>query len=133
MPSATVRHARAATALVFFLTGVVGGTWAARIPAVQERLGLSDGGLGVALLGLEGGAVIGLPLGGALVAGLGSRPGLRTGFAVWPIGLVAVAVVPSLGWLVVALAVVGASNSVVDVAMNAQGVELERRSRRPVL
>jgi hypothetical protein len=70
---------------------VVGGTWAARIPAVQERLGLSDGALGAALLGLEGGAVIGLPLGGALVAGLGSRSGLRIGFAVWPVGLVAVA------------------------------------------
>ena len=48
------RRARAATALVFFLTGVVGGTWSARIPAVQERLNLSDGALGVALLGLEG-------------------------------------------------------------------------------
>jgi MFS family permease len=133
MGSASVRRARAATALVFFLTGVVGGTWAARIPAVQERLGLSDGALGVALLGLEGGAVIGLPLGGALVARLGSRPGLRIGFAVWPVGLVAVAVVPSLGWLVAALVVVGAANSAVDVAMNAQGVELERRWRRPVL
>jgi MFS family permease len=127
------RRARAATALVFFLTGVVGGTWAARIPAVQERLDLSDGALGVALLGLEGGAVLGLPLGGALVSTIGSRRSLRLGFAVWPAGLVAVAIVPSLASLAAALGAMAAANSVVDVAMNAQGVELERRYDRPVL
>ena len=127
------RRARAATTLVFFLTGVVGGTWAARIPAVQERLDLSDGALGIALLGLEGGAVLGLPLGGALVARIGSRWSLRLGFAVWPAALVAVSLVPSLGSLAAALAVMAAANSVVDVAMNAQGVELERRYARPVL
>jgi MFS family permease len=127
------RRARTATALVFFLTGLVGGTWAARIPAVQDRLDLSPGELGVALLGLEGGAVLGLPLGGALVARLGSRWSLRLGFAVWPAGLVAVAIVPSLASLAAALAVMAAANSVVDVAMNAQGVELERRYERPVL
>jgi MFS family permease len=127
------RRARAATALVFFLTGVVGGTWSARIPAVQERLDLSDGALGVALLGLEGGAVLGLPLGGALVARIGSRWSLRVGFGVWPLTLVSVAIVPSLASLAAALAVMAAANSVVDVAMNAQGVELERRYERPVL
>jgi MFS family permease len=133
MASASVRNARGATALVFFLTGVVGGTWAARIPAVQERLDLSDGALGLALLGLEGGAVLGLPLGGALVARIGSRWSLRAGFAVWPGALLAVALVPSLVWLAAALAVMAAANSVIDVAMNAQGVELERRYGRPVL
>jgi MFS family permease len=133
MAATDERRARAATTLVFFLTGVVGGTWAARIPAVQERLDLSDGALGVALLGLEGGAVLGLPLGGALVARIGSRWSLRAGFGVWPPALVAVSLVPSLGSLAAALAVMAAANSVVDVAMNAQGVELERRYERPVL
>jgi MFS family permease len=135
VPARASEHgrARAATALVFFLTGLAGGTWAARIPAVQDRLGLSPGTLAVALLGLEGGAVVGLPLGGVLVARVGSRWSLRIGFAVWPLGLVAVALVPSLASLTAALAVMAAANSVVDVAMNAQGVELERRYERPVL
>jgi MFS family permease len=133
MLSAAAHRARVATTLVFFLTGVIGGTWAARIPAVQERLDLSDGALGVALIGLEGGAVLGLPLGGALVATIGSRWSLRLGFAIWPVGLVAVAVVASLASLAAALGVIAAANSVVDVAMNAQGVELERCYRRPLL
>jgi hypothetical protein len=47
--------------------------------------------------------------------------------------LVGVALAPGLAVLALALAVMAAANSVVDVAMNAQGVELERRYRRPVL
>lgn len=85
------------------------------------------------MLGLEGGALAGLPAGGALVARLGSRPCLRLGFAVYPTALLGVALAPGLAWLAAALAVLAAANSVVDVAMNAQGVELERRYRRPIL
>ena len=132
-PSAEDRRARGATAVVFFVTGFVVAAWATRIPAVQERLGLSPGSFALAVLGLEGGALAGLPAGGALVARLGSRPCLRVGFALYPTALLGVALAPELGWLVAALAVMAAANSVVDVAMNAQGVELERRYRRPIL
>jgi len=107
--------------------------WATRIPAVQQHLGLSPGGLAVAVLGLEGGALVGLPAGAALVARLGSRASLRLAFAAYPTALPAVALAPGLGWLAAALAVMAAANSVIDVAMNAQGVELERRYRRPIL
>ncbi len=115
------------------LTGAVGAAWATRVPAVQQRLDLSPGALGVAIAGLELGAVIGLPVGGALVAALGSRHGLRVGFAVYPTALLGVANASSLAVLTAALAVMAAANSVVDVAMNVQGVELERRYGRPVL
>jgi MFS family permease len=132
-PGAGDRRARVATGVVFFVTGFVVAAWATRVPAVQERLGLSPGSFALAVLGLEGGALVGLPAGGALVARMGSRPSLRVGFAVYPAALLAVALAPSLPWLVAALAVMAAANSVVDVAMNAQGVELERRYRRPIL
>lgn len=94
---------------------------------------MQPGGLAVAVLGLEGGALVGLPAGAALVARLGSRASLRLAFAVYPTALPAVALAPGLGWLAAALAVMAAANSVIDVAMNAQGVELERRYRRPIL
>ena len=132
-PSPGDRRARAATAVVFFVTGFVVAAWATRIPAVQERLGLSPGTFALAVAGLEAGALAGLPAGGALVARLGSRPCLRLGFAVYPTALLGVALAPGLAWLTAALAVMAAANSVVDVAMNAQGVELERRYRRPIL
>src|SRR3954470_19656002 len=84
------RHARAATTVVFFLTGAVFAAWSTRLPAIKEDLRLSNGALALAILGLEAGAVAGLPAGGALVARIGSRPALRLGFAGYPLGLLAV-------------------------------------------
>lgn len=127
------RRARAATTLIFFLTGFVYAAWATRIPAVKSDLGLSDGALGLAILGLEAGAIAGLPAGGALAARAGSRTALRFGFAAYPVALVGVALAPTLPALAVALAAMAAASSVVDVAMNAQGIELERRYGRPLL
>jgi MFS family permease len=123
----------APAALLFFLTGLVSATWAARVPAIQEALGLSPGALGLAVLGLEAGAIAGLPAGGALVTRRGSRAILRAGFATYPVALVAVALAPGLAALAAALAAMAFTNSLVDVAMNVQGVALERRAGRPLM
>jgi MFS family permease len=128
-----MRSARAATFAIFAVTGAVSATWAVRIPATQERLGLSPGELAVAILGVEAGAIGGLPLGAALSARVGSRASLRLAFVVFPPALILVATAPGLAAVAAALALFAAANSVVDVAMNAQGVELERRLGRPVL
>jgi hypothetical protein len=132
-PIAALRRARGAATLVFFLTGAVFASWAARIPAVQERLALSPGGLSVALVGMEAGAIAGLTAGARLVAARGSRWSLWVGFAVYPSALVAVAAAPHLTLLAAALVVMGAANSIIDVAINVQGVELERRYGHPLL
>jgi MFS family permease len=128
-----MRSARAATFVVFAVTGAMFGTWASRLPSTQERLALSPGELAVALAGVEVGALVGLPVGAIVTARVGSRAALRLAFAIFPTALVAVARVPGLASLALSLVVFAAANSVVDVAMNAQGVELERRLRRPVL
>jgi MFS family permease len=122
-----------AAATLFVLTGLVSATWAARIPGIQEQLGLSPGALGLAVLGLEGGGIVGLPAGGALVARRGSRAVLRAGFAAYPLALVAVALAPGLAALAAGLACMAFANSLVDVAMNVHGVELERRAGRPLM
>lgn len=125
--------ARRATALTFFVTGAVFATFASRIPALQDRLDLSPGTLSLAFLALNAGAVAGLPAGGVLSARLGSRGALRCGYAVYPPALVAAGLAPGLAPLCLALAVMAAANSVIDVAMNVQGVEIERRLGRPIL
>src|SRR3954470_23645969 len=112
-----------ATLVVFFVTGAVFASWGARIRAVQEQLGLSPGQLALAILGIEGGAVAGLPLGGALTTRLGSRTSVRLALPAYAAGMIAVAYAPALGVLALALALTAAANSVLDVAMNAHGVE----------
>src|SRR4051794_1446847 len=122
-----------ALAVVFSIAGGVTASFAARVPAVQERLGLAPGRLGLAFLALEAGAVAGLPAAGALSARYGSRRSLRVALAVLPAALLAAGAAPSLGALAAALAGLAAATSVVDVAMNAQAVALERRTGRPAL
>src|ERR1044072_245088 len=133
MVIAREQGARWAATAMFFVVGSFGAAWGTRIPAIKADLGLSAGALALAILGMEGGAILGLPAGAALVARLGSRRTLRLGFAAFAPGLVAVGLAPSLPALAAALAAMALANSIVDVAMNSQGVELERRSGRPLL
>src|SRR3954469_9553803 len=127
------RRGRAATTVVFVLTGAVFAAWSTRLPAIKEQLHLSNGALAVAILGLEAGAIAGLPAGGAIVVRAGSRTALRASFVAYPLGLLAVAFAANVATLALALGAMAVANSVVDVAMNAQGVELERRTGRPLL
>ena len=70
-PADYLRSARAAVLGVFFANGVVIGTWVVRIPAIKDELGLGEGLLGVALLGAAVGALVAMPLVGALVSRFG--------------------------------------------------------------
>ena len=69
-----LRLARLAVATIFFLDGVGVASWVVRIPAVQARLGLTPGVLGIALLGSALGALVAMPLAGRWVVRRGSGP-----------------------------------------------------------
>jgi hypothetical protein len=130
---ARLRRARLGTAVSFLLTGVVFGTWAARLPAIKQALELDAGGLGIAFMGLNAGAVMGLQLGGALVPRSGSRAALRVALPGYAVALAGPALAGDLATLTVALFTLAATNSVVDVAMNAHGVVVERGLGRAVM
>ena len=118
---------------VFFTNGLVIGSWVVRIPAVKERLGLGDGLLGVALLGMAVGALVAMPIVGALVSRFGSRRIVGVTALVLAASLLAPALAPSLFFLVPALLLLGAANGGLDVAMNAQAVAVERGYGRPIM
>jgi predicted MFS family arabinose efflux permease len=117
---------------VFLLNGLVFSGWYARLPALQERLDLSPGALGLALLGAPLGLLVAQPAVGAVVARRGSRPVV----AAAPLLLAAV-VLPALAvdapTLFLAVLVVGVLNGALDVAMNAQGLAVERARGWPIL
>ena len=124
---------RAAVAAAFLIHSTVSGTWAPRLPAIKESLGLSDGELGTALVGLAIGLVAGTRLAGAPIDRFGSRPVMRAGFPL----LAATLLLPGLAGnglaLFGSLLVLGVASGALDVAMNAQGIEVERVLRRPIL
>jgi len=128
-----LRVPRLAVLGVFFANGVVIGTWVVRIPAVKERLGLGDGLLGLALLGAAVGALVAMPLVGALVSRFGSRRVVGTTALLLSLSLVTPALAPNLFLLVPALMLLGAANGGLDVSMNAQAVVVERGYGRPIM
>jgi MFS family permease len=126
------RQARFAVSVVFAVCGAAFSTWAARVPAVQEKLGLSAGQLAVGLFGLAAGAVVALLGAGPFLTTFGSRVGVAAGVSVLCAGLPLVAFAPGLPWFVAALAVLGFGNSLLDVSMNAHAARVEQEYGRPI-
>jgi MFS family permease len=124
---------RVAVSAAFLIHSTVSGTWAPRLPAIKESLGLSDGELGTALVGLAIGLLVGTRLAGAPVDRFGSRPVMRVGFPLLAATLVLPGLADSLVALFLSLFVLGLASGALDVAMNAQGIEVERHIGRPIL
>ncbi len=124
---------RAAVAAFFALAGVTTASFFARLPAIQERLQLSNGEVGVALLALAVALVVAQPLAGALAARRGSAPLVVAGALALSAALAAPAFAPTFGALALSTAAIGAAAGVLDVTMNVQGVAVERRVTRPIL
>ncbi|MFJ3882675.1 MFS transporter [Streptomyces sp. NPDC090077] len=130
---ARLRRARFAIAAVFCVHGAVTGSFATRIPWIQEHAQLGAGTLGLALAFPALGAALAMPLAGRISHRFGARAALRGLLALWTLSLVLPGLAPNLWTLCGALFVYGATSGMSDVAMNALGVETENRLGRSVM
>ncbi|WP_131744592.1 MFS transporter [Frankia sp. Cppng1_Ct_nod] len=129
----TLRTARLATSSGFFVLGLVFASWAPRIPEVKAKLALSDGELGLALLGAPTGAVLTMWAVGLLLGRVGTVPVISVGLLAYCLVGVLVAAAGSPPVLFAVLALWGATGSGVDVALNAQAADVEQRCGRPIM
>lgn len=119
--------------LTFMTLSILFGSWLARLPEVQAGLMLSEGQLGLALLGLPLGALTIMPLAGWLIEKL------STGKAMTIATLLFCAVLPiptfanSQLTLMAALYVVGLANSFMNVSMNAAAAAVESQYRLTIM
>lgn len=127
------RAARVAVATLFFVNGALTATWVARIPALQTKHALTHGQLGLALLAMAVGAVVSMPLTGAWIARRGSLEPTRWAALLFCAAMMSIALAPSAALFVGALALTGMIHGTLDVAMNAQAVEVERVAGRPIM
>ena len=128
-----LQAARLVVASHFFLTGTLFATCATRIPAIQTRLTLNTGELGLALLATAIGELVTMNLSGYLAARFGSRSVTTIASGGLCIMLPLLALAPTLPVLMAALLLFGASFGAVNVAMNTQAVIIEQRYGRPIL
>jgi MFS family permease len=117
----------------FAVLGVANGAWLARIPAVKQQLGLSDGSLGLALLAAPAGLIVVIPLAGRLVHHFGSRIPTVAGGTCVVLLPVTMGLASSQAALMTGLFCFGLAGGLLDVGMNALAVQAERGLGRPVM
>ncbi|MDZ4394979.1 MFS transporter [Cypionkella sp.] len=124
---------RWAVAAMFAANGFVMGAWAPQIPLLLTRHNISNTTLGLLILALGLGAVGAMLFAGRLIQSFGSRSIARAfGLATAPT-LPLVVFAPTLWLLTPAMALMGALIGSMDVAMNANAVEVERRMGRAIM
>ena len=133
MVSTAASLARRATAWVFFANGAAIGSWVPHIPEAKHALGLSDGLLGLALLGMAAGSLVGLPLSGVLTARFGSRRTTTAAILALLLATPLPLLAPSLAAFSVTLILLGIANGAVDVAINMQAIAVEERVGRAIM
>jgi predicted MFS family arabinose efflux permease len=127
------RRDRAAVALVFFVNGSVFSSLFARLPAIKSELGISDGELGLALLGGAVGLLVAQLAVSGTIARLGPRGVMRITAPAYCAAAPLAALAPSGVAFALALLMLGGANGGLDVAMNVEAAAVERRRGRPLM
>ena len=117
----------------FLIAGSAMAAWAPLVPIAKARVGVDDGALGLLLLCLGLGSITAMPLVGMLASRFGCRAVIVASTLVLAIVLPMLALVDTVPGLAIALALFGASVGAVDVAINIQGVMVEKDSERNMM
>lgn len=133
MPGSTLTRLRVALTVFFALDGFVFAGWVVRIPAIKEQTDASASALGLALLGVAGGAVVTMILTGRLCRRYGNH---RVTVACAVLLCLSVALPPlthSALALGAVLLIFGMAFGGINVAFNSAAVDLVAALRRPVM
>jgi fucose permease len=131
-PSDVIKS-RWAISAMFFANGMTIGAWAPQIPLLLPRHQITESTLGLLILFLGLGAVAAMLATGRLISHFGSRTVLRA-FALALVPMLSlIAMAPSLIILGMCMVLLGGFLGSMDVAMNANAVEVEARLGRAAM
>jgi MFS family permease len=119
--------------LFFSINSIFFGSWITRLPDIQDRLGIGEGELGLALLGVPLGSVSVMPFISYFIQKYGA--GRVTVFISLIFCIVSTLPVfaPSHLGLFVILTMVGVITGSMDIAMNAAAAIVEEQKGRPIM
>lgn len=119
--------------ILFAFNGLVIGAYAASIPVLQLRHSLSSQLLSLLFVCVGLAAVLAMQFAGRLSDRIGARRVSLAGFPLAVVGIIGIAAAPDFGWLIIFGMLLGASNGILDVTMNAIGVQVERHRSKPIM
>ncbi|EAU42023.1 MFS permease [Fulvimarina pelagi HTCC2506] len=128
-----VNSIRPAVSLAFFVNGFAIGSWTPEVPVLGERLGLTPATYGFMVLIFGLGAVVAMPVVGALIARRGSRQVSIATQALLAVSVASLIAAPHPALTAFAIFIFGVGLGGMDVAMNANAVSVERSMDRAIM
>lgn len=123
--------------VIYAASGASWATWASRLPAIKDNLGIDNIQVGAGLLITGAASIIGLTLSPVVMARFGTRSGMLGAMLVLAVGVATVGLgtdsVRSYAVVVVGLALFGVSVGALDVMMNVDGAMIERQLGKTLL
>jgi len=119
--------------VLFGLNGFCYASWAARVPQIQLQYGIDDAMMGLVLITASGGAFLAMPFAAFIIERLGV---IRVALLASLLYITVLPLIPQFEQPVALFALyacMGIGFGLLDVAMNAQAVEVERRYRRSII
>lgn len=124
---------RVAVSAFYFMQGLVFASWASRIPDIKNALSLSDAALGGVLFSIPVGQLAAMGISGYLVSKYGSKRVLSIAAVLYPAVLVLLGATGNVWQLSGALFLFGVAANMCNIAINTQGVGVERLYNRSVM
>lgn len=128
----TSRYAVVISAM-FFVNGAVFANWLPRVDEVRDRIGVTNGGLGVALLGGGLGGVLASFVIAALLARFSALAVLRVSSTLLALAFPILALVPSQSTLLLLVALFGFLDVFCDLSMNAEAAAVQQVTANSIM
>jgi MFS family permease len=124
---------RIAVNIAFFLNGFIYANWVSRLPRIQEHYSADNGTIGIVLLSMSLGAVAAMPFTGWAIIKNGSRRITLAAVILYCVFVPLIPFMPNIGGLIALYFIMGVTTGMLDVAMNAQAVMVERAYKKPIM
>lgn len=132
-PALDSRTAVIATIVLFAVNGAIIGGWGGILPSLRAMLHLSPTHIGLMLFAAGVAAIAAMQAGGRLSDTIGARRVTLSGLPFLIAGAVVLIFTTHYATALVAAVLIGLGNGVMDVSMNAVGVQVEQARRRPIM
>jgi len=124
---------RIAVKIAFFINGFVFANWVSRLPGIQELYHADNGTIGLVLLSTSVGAVGAMPFTGWVIIKNGSRKITIFAALAYCALVPVIPFLPNVSSLMGLYFLMGIATGMLDVAMNAQAVMVEKIYQKPIM
>ncbi|MBN9156650.1 MULTISPECIES: MFS transporter [unclassified Microbacterium] len=128
---------RTAIFAIFLVSGMTMTTWASRVPAIKEELGIDKAQLGFVLVGMGIASIVGVSTSPAVLARTGGRRGMLITLLTTAVGTVLIGVgadvLHAVPVVLIGLVLFGLGGGSLDVMMNVEATAIEQHAGKTIL